>query len=98
MLVLNKVSKMERYNIDYSNKNIPIRTKKEFKIQLTTKHCVKGLRIRSFSGPYFPLFGLDMERYPYLSVFSPNAGKYGPGKSRIRRLFTQLKWKTLQNV
>ena len=30
-----------------------------------------------FSGPYFPAFGLNMERY---GVFSPNAGKYGPGK------------------
>ena len=27
------------------------------------------------SGPYFPGFGLNTERY---SVFSPNAGKYGP--------------------
>ena len=26
-----------------------------------------------FSGPYFPAFGLK-----YLSVFSPNAGKYAP--------------------
>ena len=29
------------------------------------------------SGPYFPAFRLNMERY-YLSVFNPNAGKYGP--------------------
>ena len=28
-----------------------------------------------FSGPYFYAFGLNT---PYLSVFSPNAGKYGP--------------------
>ena len=25
-------------------------------------HCVKGVRIRIFSGPYFPAFGLNMER------------------------------------
>ena len=31
-------------------------------------HCVKGVRIRSYSGPYFP-------------VFSPNAGKYGTDNS-----------------
>ena len=47
-------------------------------------HYVKSVRIRSFSGPYFPAFGLN---FP---VFSPNAGKYGPGKLRIRTLFTQL--------
>ena len=30
------------------------------------------------SGPYFPVFGLNMESTKYLSVFSPKAGKYGP--------------------
>ena len=29
---------------------------------------------------------------PYLSVFSPNAEKYGPEKLRTRTLFTVLKW------
>ena len=37
------------------------------------EHCLKSVRICSFSGPYFP-------------VFSPNAGKYGPEKLRIRIL------------
>ena len=39
-----------------------------------TRHCVKSVRIRSFSGPYFP---------------GKNAGKYGTEKLRIRTLFTQ---------
>ena len=26
-------------------------------------HCVKSVRIRNFSGPYFPAFGLNTERY-----------------------------------
>ena len=26
-------------------------------------HCVRGVRIRSYSGPYFPAFGLNTERY-----------------------------------
>ena len=26
-------------------------------------HCVKSVRIRSFSGPFFPAFGLNMEGY-----------------------------------
>ena len=30
------------------------------------------------TGPYFPAFGLNTERY---EVFSPNAGKYGPEKT-----------------
>ena len=32
------------------------------------------------SGPYFPAFRLNTKR-SYLSVFSPNAGKYGPEKT-----------------
>ena len=36
-------------------------------------HCVKTVRIWSYSGPHFPAFGLDTERF--VSVFSPNAEK-----------------------
>ena len=37
--------------------------------------CVKIVRIRSYSGLYFPAFELNMVRYG-VSVFSPNVGKY----------------------
>ena len=52
----------------------------------------ESVRIRSFSGPSFPTFGLKTERYfAYcMSAFSVNAGKYGPEKLRIRTLFMQL--------
>ena len=50
---------------------------------------MKSVCIRSFSGPYFPAFGLNTERYEYLSIFRPNAGKYKPEKLQIRALFTQ---------
>ena len=33
-------------------------------------HCVKSVLIRSYSGPHFPAFGLNTERY---SVVSPNS-------------------------
>ena len=55
-------------------------------------HCIKNVRIRTFSCPYFPAFALNKERYRYgvsLSVFSPNAEKHGIEKLRIRALFTQ---------
>ena len=45
------------------------------KVQKTFRHYVKKVRIRSFAS--------------YLSVFSPNAGKYGLDKLRIQILFTQ---------
>ena len=43
-----------------------------------TEHCVRSVRIRSYSGPHFPSFGLTTRNTPYLSIFSPNAGKCGP--------------------
>ena len=52
-------------------------------------HYVKRVHIRSFSGPYFPAFGLNTERYYYHSIFGQNAEKYGPEKLQIRILFTQ---------
>ena len=41
------------------------------------RHCVKCVRIRSFSGLYFSGFRLNIERdTEFPSVLSPNAGKY----------------------
>ena len=37
--------------------NLAITEKKE------KQHCVKSVRIRSYSGPDFPAFGLNTERY-----------------------------------
>ena len=48
----------------------------KFGVCLTTYHCVKSVRIRNYSGPYFLAFGLNTEDTPHLSVFIPNAGKY----------------------
>ena len=52
-------------------------------------HCVKIVRIRSFPGPCFPAFRLNTESTEHLFVFSPNAGRHGPEKLRIRTLFIQ---------
>ena len=41
---------------------------------LTQFHCMKSIRIRSYSGPHFPVFGL-------------NTGKYGPEKTPYLRTF-----------
>ena len=43
----------------------------------------------SFSGPYFPTFGLDTEIHiEYITVFSLKTEKYGPEKLQIQTLFT----------
>ena len=48
-------------------------------------HCVKSVCIRSFSGPYFPALDSIRRDAGRLSVFTPNARKYGQEKIRIRR-------------
>ena len=45
---------------------------------LKKAHSVKSVRIWSYSGLHFPIFGLNIENTEYLSVFSLNAGKCGP--------------------
>ena len=44
-----------------------------------------------FSGPYFPAF----ELFAYLSVFSPNALKYGPEKTPYLDNFHAVFWKLI---
>ena len=54
-------------------------------------HCVQSARIWSYSGQYFPTFGLNTMRYSVSPhKFSPNAGKYGAEKLRIQTLFMQV--------
>ena len=38
-------------------------------------HCVKHVHIRSFSGPYFPAFGLNKERYSVSLRIHSKCGK-----------------------
>ena len=35
----------------------------EFINEALNLHCVKSVRIQSYSGPYFPAFGLNTKRY-----------------------------------
>ena len=39
------------------------------------EHCVKGVRIWSFSGSYFPEFGLNTERYSVFLCIQSECGK-----------------------
>ena len=45
----------------------------KYLVEPFSKHCVKSVHNRSFSSPYF-------------SVFSPNCGKFRPGKPWIGRI------------
>ena len=44
------------------------------------RHCVKGVHFRSYSGPYFPAFGLSTERYGVSVRIESKCGKM---RSRI---------------
>ena len=64
----------------------------------TVLHCVKTVRIRSFSGPHFPTFGLNREIY---SRIQSECGKMQTGKTPntdtfYAVLFSYLKLK--QNI
>ena len=77
------------YNFLVRNLRFQIVNSNQPKISESNLHCVKSVRIRSFSGPYFSTFGLNMERYNVSLCIRATVKKYQPGKLRIRTLLTQ---------
>ena len=69
-----------------------------YQVNKWSNHCVKCVQIQS---PYFGLVRIFLysdwirKDTSYLSVFSPNVGKYGTEKLRIWILFSQ--WKVRNN-
>ena len=47
----------------------------QFQLKLTILHCAKNFRIRSYSGPYFPPFGLNTVRYSVSLLIQSESGK-----------------------
>ena len=45
------------------------------KVEAERNHCVKSVRIRSYSGRYFPAFGLNTERYGVSLCIQSECGK-----------------------
>ena len=48
----------------------------------TNYHCVKSARIRSYSGPHFPAFGMNTERYGLSLPIQSECGKIRTRKTR----------------
>ena len=46
-----------------------------FRYQELSIHYVKSVRIHSYSGPYFPAFGLNMDRYRLSLRIQSECGK-----------------------
>ena len=62
------------------NQKIHVEKKKDEKLSYYTfnredLHCMKSVRIRSCSGPHFPVFGLNMERYEVSLRIQSECGK-----------------------
>ena len=55
------------------------------------KRCVKSVQIGSFSGPYFPVFRLNMERQSICPYSVPIQENTDQKKLHIWTLFTQCK-------
>ena len=66
-------------------------------LNILIEHSLKSVLIQSFSGPCFHTFGLNTDIYSVnLSVFSPNAAKYGQEKLWIQTPITQ--WENLVKI
>ena len=56
-----------------------------------SKHCLKSVRIRSFSSPYFSAFGLNTQRYSASLRFQFECGKIQTRKSPNTGTFQEVK-------
>ena len=69
LLNLKKIKPCQRFEIEVFAKIVDVgKLNNYFHMEthlryLAGFHCVKSVRIRSNSGPYFPAFGLNTERY-----------------------------------
>ena len=52
-----------------------------------SSHCVKSVRIRSFSGPYFPAFKVNTERYEVSHRIQSQCVKIRTRKTQITYTF-----------
>ena len=57
------------------NDDVIITEVNQKKKMVTRAHCVKNVRIWSYSGPYFPAFGLNTERYGVFLLIRSKCGK-----------------------
>ena len=72
-------SEFEKVFQNIPNKHAPLRSSKGL-------HCVKGVRIRSYSAPHFPTFGLNTQQLA--AKLAAKFNVYGSGKERLKLLFS----------
>ena len=62
------------------------------KILALEYQCVKIVQMRSFSGPYFPAFGLNTERYGASLRIQSQCGKIWTRKNSVSGQFSRSVW------
>ena len=67
---------LDHFDIILTQITIVFRTLETLKWSfLPNIHCIKSVRIRSYSGPHFPAFGLNTERYGVSLRIQSKGGK-----------------------
>ena len=56
-------------------------------LQSLTLHCLKSVRIQSYSGPHFPAFGLSTERYGVRSECGKMRTRITPNMDTFHTVF-----------
>ena len=69
-----------------------------FNLRVHGTHCVKSVRIRSFSGPHFPAFGLNTGKYGVSLRIQSECGKIRTRKSPNMDTFPAMVFMTLVNI
>ena len=67
----------------------PLDTRRKLNPQKMSVFGVESVRIRSFSGPYFPAFGLNTKRY-FWPVYSRIRSEYREVRSKYGKIRTRI--------
>ena len=82
-----------------SQTNDDCNTKEYFQTAVdTSHHCVKSVRIWSLSGPYFPAFRLNTERYSVFLCIQSEVGKTRTRKYPNTDTFQAVHWTKINPV
>ena len=75
-----------------------MRKNTNFFTNFRTCHCMKSVRIRSYSGPHFPAFGLNTKRYSVSLRIQSECGKMRTRIAPNRRFSYTGNWELVKSI
>ena len=87
--VLSRFAKKKRNVRTFKILNVRGSIGRYYDKKVSESSCVKSIRIRSYSGPYFPAFGLNTERYSVSLCIKSKCGKMRTRITPNTDIFTQ---------